>query len=65
MTPEGPYCSPYCALEHYLVSTIYYNKIVYVIVPNGTQPNQGVICENKRVARIWLAENGFTKQLSQ
>ncbi len=58
MTP-APFTSIWNEKTHYLTQAVVRNQVVFVVVPNGVQPQDGHIFPTQREAITWLRDNGF------
>jgi hypothetical protein len=56
---EGPFTSPWCDTPHFLVRTLVGDQVVFVVVPDGVQPEDGTRFPQRRDAQAFLRENGF------
>lgn len=64
MKPQGPYISPWTTKQHWLISSVLHNCIIFAVVQNGQQAREGTIFPTLRDGKTFLRDNGFTlKQL--
>lgn len=59
MTPI-PYKSIWTDKVHYLIKCIIRNNIQFALVPNGNQPDTGILFPNIKEAKEYIKENGFS-----